>query len=83
MKNKRKQKKKQKFQADIREHGFTGQNCFLRVAEGDKHVTMMYLHFIDKNLCKRKDKYGNTALTVTSKFVSKENSGVIDQRILR
>ena len=51
------------FKADIHELSFHGTNCFLGASEGGKHDTMKYLHSIDENLCKGKDKEGDTALT--------------------
>ena len=60
------------FNADIHELGFQGRNCFLSAASGDKHETMRFLHSIDGYLCKGKDKNGDTALTLASKFGSKE-----------
>ena len=65
------------FNADIYELGFRGRNLFLRATEGDKIDTMRYLHKIDENLCKGKDKEGDTALTLASKFGSKETVEVL------
>merc|ERR1711972_1063132 len=60
------------FNADIHELGFDGRNCFLMAAEGGKLDSMKYVHSIDKNLCKRIDKYGQTALTLAIYYGSKE-----------
>ena len=61
-----------KYNADIHEIGFQGQNCFLRAAMGGRLDTMKYLHSIDENLCKGNDKRDDTALTLASWLGSKE-----------
>ena len=60
------------FNADIHELGPYSRNCFQCAALGGKHDTMSFLHSIDENLCKVKDKYGDTALILASKHGSKE-----------
>ena len=60
------------FNADIRKLGFDGRNCFLHAAVAGNHETMKYLHTIDENLFKEKDKNENTALTLASYFGTKE-----------
>ena len=65
------------FNADICELGFRRRNLFLKAAKGGKIDTMRFLHKIDKNLCKGKDREGDTALNLASLFGSKETVEVL------
>ena len=62
----------EEFKLDIQEVGQDGLNCILTAVEGGHIETVNYLHSLDTNLIKAKDRNGYGALCLASAFASKE-----------